>query len=94
MNIVIGRKNTKNKLHFKLFTGILTENYGWQYAFYIPALITAVLTIIWFVVVYDSPAQHPRINKDECEYIENALGSKVSKKKVYFYSFTSTIPMR
>lgn len=55
---------------------------GWVYAFYVPAAITAVITIFWFVFVYDSPAQHPRIDQTEREYIEKALGGNISKRKV------------
>lgn len=62
--------------------GILTETLGWVYAFYVPAAITAVITLAWFALVYDSPATHPRIEKAEREYIENALGTNISKKKV------------
>lgn len=64
--------------------GILMESFGWAYAFYVPAAITALVTIIWFAVVHDSPAEHPRITSEEKEYIEKALGDNVSKKKVLF----------
>lgn len=64
------------------FVGILTETLGWVYAFYVPAAITAVITLAWFALVYDSPAQHPRIEKTEREYIESVLGGNMSKKKV------------
>lgn len=63
-------------------TGILTESFGWAYAFYVPAVITAIITFAWFFLVFDSPAEHPRILKCEREYIENSLGRKISKKKV------------
>lgn len=63
------------------------ESIGWAYAFYVPAAITALVTIIWFAVVYDSPAEHPRITTDEKEYIEKALGDNVSKKKVLFVCY-------
>lgn len=66
-----------------LFPGILTETMGWVYAFYVPAIITAFITILWFVFVYDTPAQHPRIDQTEREHIENALGGNISKKKVF-----------
>lgn len=65
--------------------GILTETFGWIYAFYVPAIITALITIAWFGVVYDSPAQHPHINSTEREHIESALGSSISKKKVRIF---------
>lgn len=62
--------------------GILMETLGWAYAFYVPAVFTFFLTIIWFYVVSDSPAQHPRIRVEEKEYIEKAIGHTVSNKKV------------
>lgn len=62
--------------------GLLMETFGWAYAFYVPAVITFIVTLIWFAVVFDSPGQHPRITTDEKEYIEKALGNVVSKKKV------------
>lgn len=37
---------------------------------------------MWFYFVYDSPAQHPRINKEEQEHIVKSLGGNISKKKV------------
>lgn len=63
-------------------SGILVEHFGWVYAFYVPAILTALITILWFFVVYDSPNDHPRISKEEKEYIQNALGGAISKKKV------------
>lgn len=62
--------------------GIITESFGWIYAFYVPAVFTAIVTVVWFATVYDTPAQHPRINKEEQDYIQAALGSTLSKKKV------------
>lgn len=62
--------------------GILVENLGWVYAFYVPAVITILITFVWYVIVYDSPAQHPRISTEEREHIEKSLGDNISKKKV------------
>lgn len=49
--------------------GILIETFGWQYAFYVPGLIVALFAILWFFLVYDSPAKHPRILEKERSYI-------------------------
>lgn len=62
--------------------GILTEYFGWCYAFYVPAIVTGIVTIIWFFLVHDTPAEHPRIDPTEQEYIEKSLGNTISKKKV------------
>ena len=39
-----------------------------------------VCSIMWFFLVYDSPAQHPRISDEEREYIEKALNTKDREK--------------
>lgn len=53
--------------------GYLVESAGWQYAFYVPAILTGCFTVIWFITTFDDPAKHPRITKQEKEYIENSL---------------------
>lgn len=62
--------------------GVLIETLGWSFAFYIPALITAIVGAFWLIIVTDSPAQHPRIKKEEQEYIEKSLGDTISKQKL------------
>lgn len=47
-----------------------------------PAVITIIITIVWYAIVYDTPAQHPRISTEEREHIEKSLGDNISKKKV------------
>lgn len=63
--------------------GILIENFGWKWAFYVPALLTGLFTVLWYFVVFDTPAKHPRILPAEKVYIESSLegiheGLKVS----------------
>lgn len=70
-------------------SGILVENLGWVYAFYVPAVITIILTIVWYMIVYDTPAQHPRISTEEREHIEKSLGDNISKKKVSACALTA-----
>lgn len=53
--------------------GYLVESVGWDYAFYVPAILTGCFTIIWFLTTFDDPATHPRITTKEKEYIENSL---------------------
>jgi len=36
--------------------------------------------ILWFFLVYDSPALHPRISTEERNYIERALNRKVHEE--------------
>lgn len=44
---------------------------------YILGIIGVVWCAAWWVLVYDSPTQHPRISPDEKEYILKAIGDKV-----------------
>lgn len=53
--------------------GYLVESVGWDYAFYVPAILTGCFTVIWFVTTFDDPATHPRISSKEKEYIESSL---------------------
>lgn len=55
--------------------GYLMQYFGWSTAFYVPAIITVFLTILWYAVVYNSPAVHPRILHAERELIEKSLES-------------------
>lgn len=38
-------------------------------------------SILWFVIVFETPAKHPRISPEERQEIEEAIGSTTSKKK-------------
>lgn len=62
--------------------GALIESVGWVYAFYVPAFIALLMTVVWYVVVSDSPKDHPRISKKERDYIEKSLGESLSNGKV------------
>ncbi|CAH2043611.1 unnamed protein product, partial [Iphiclides podalirius] len=60
-------------------TGPLIENFGWDYAFYIPGIIAIVWSAFWWFLVYDSPVKHPRISDKEKKYILDAIGDKVTQ---------------
>ncbi|XP_058831302.1 sialin isoform X2 [Topomyia yanbarensis] len=62
--------------------GVLIETLGWSFAFYVPAVLTAIVASVWLIIVADSPAQHPRISKEEQEFIEKSLGDTLSKQKL------------
>ena len=40
----------------------------------------AICSIMWFFLVFDSPAQHPRISTAERDYIEKALNTQPAQK--------------
>lgn len=61
--------------------GILIETLGWVYAFYVPAGLVFLFTLVCFLVIYDAPAKHPRISTKEKEYIESHI-TELSSDKV------------
>lgn len=66
-----------------MMLGVIIENLGWEYGFYIPAIITFVFVVLWYILVADSPSDHTRIAKKEREYIQESLGDTVSKGKSF-----------
>ncbi|CAH2043218.1 unnamed protein product, partial [Iphiclides podalirius] len=53
--------------------GFLIAHFGWESAFYFTGIIGVMWSVAWFAVVYDSPAQHPRISETERNYLLKAL---------------------
>jgi ACS family sodium-dependent inorganic phosphate cotransporter len=60
-------------------------------------VVGVIWFIAWWLLVYDSPAQHPHISEKEKTYILKKLGETVNKKRVsvfglflctFFSSFT------
>lgn len=63
-------------------SGHIIEQYGWIYAFYVIAVIAGIFTVLWFVVVHDSPSKHPGITVEEKEFILSNMTSSTVDKKV------------
>ncbi|KAG0713859.1 Vesicular glutamate transporter 2 [Chionoecetes opilio] len=40
-------------------TGVVIDFFGWEAAFYIPGALCLIWALCWFVLVADSPSQHP-----------------------------------
>ncbi|XP_061718514.1 putative inorganic phosphate cotransporter isoform X1 [Cydia pomonella] len=75
-------------------TGPLVEKFGWASAFYVPGVLTLIWCAVWWYIVADSPAEHPRISDKERKYIQDALGDKVKKSKGLppFKSIVTSLP--
>lgn len=65
------------------FTGFVTESYGWEITFYAQAILILITTILWMIIVSNTPHTHRFISETEVSYIEKSLGSTVSKEKVH-----------
>lgn len=62
-------------------SGFLIVAWGWESVFYVTGLIGVAWSALWFVLIYDSPAQHPRISMEERKFIEEAIGNTSHKGK-------------
>lgn len=60
--------------------GFLIAHLGWESVFYVTGAISTVWSVLWFFLVYDSPAEHPRIADEERRFIENAIGGSAAPK--------------
>ena len=49
--------------------GAIAENFGWEWGWYIPAVLYFVWILIWIFFAYDTPMEHPGIDDDEKKYI-------------------------
>lgn len=72
-------------LFYPLFGSILSLS-SWEYVFHLTGLLGTVWYAAWLYFVYDSPAQHPRIDPYERLYIEKALSGTLhdASEKVLF----------
>lgn len=62
-------------------SGLLTPLVGWRTVFYGEAVVILIVTILWMVLVANTPNAHNFISAKELQYIEHSLPN-VSKKKV------------
>ncbi|XP_046990674.1 sialin-like isoform X1 [Schistocerca americana] len=61
--------------------GLLISWFGWPSVFYTTGGIGILWFIIWWLVVYDSPAEHPYVSMKEKQLILDSLGTSVSETK-------------
>lgn len=78
--------------------GYLISSVGWPSVFYVTGTVGLVWSILWFVLIYDSPAQHPRISKEERAYIEMQIaegdgGKTVKPKTVPWLKILISLPV-
>ncbi|XP_025090960.1 sialin-like [Pomacea canaliculata] len=63
-------------------SGLLCEHGfagGWPSVFYVFGAFGCVWFLFWLLLVYDTPARHPRITMEERKYIESSIGGKRKK---------------
>ena len=51
-------------------SGVLAANYGWECPFYVIGAVTVAWFICWWLLVFDTPDKHPRIDPEELQHIK------------------------
>ncbi|KAK9301250.1 hypothetical protein QLX08_006329 [Tetragonisca angustula] len=67
-------------LTYPMVAGI-AESTNWESGWYIPSLLMMVWIVVWAIVAYDSPTEHPGITEEERDYIKSAQAGTVRKEK-------------
>ncbi|XP_069676543.1 putative inorganic phosphate cotransporter isoform X1 [Periplaneta americana] len=62
-----------------VLSGILAEAGGWPLPFYIFGGISICFIVPWFLLMYDTPEEHPRISDEEKNYILSSNGETTKK---------------
>ncbi|XP_023727998.1 vesicular glutamate transporter 2 isoform X6 [Cryptotermes secundus] len=57
--------------------GFLIAHFGWRVVFYVTGSVGILWCLIWWLLAFDTPAQHPRITPSERRYIESNVGNTV-----------------
>ena len=55
---------------------LIAMEYGWQWAFIITGLIGLIWLLFWWLI-YERPEKHPKLSKEELEYIQSDDNSKL-----------------
>ncbi|XP_025424913.1 sialin-like [Sipha flava] len=58
--------------------GILISAWGWESVFYITGIVGIAWCVMWFNLVFETPAEHPRISEYERNYIETQIAKQSS----------------
>ncbi|KAL6438537.1 hypothetical protein ACFW04_004543 [Cataglyphis niger] len=67
-------------LTYPMIAGI-AESTNWESGWYIPSILMLVWVVVWAVLAYDSPKEHPAIPEDEKNYIVSAQAGIVRTAK-------------
>ncbi|XP_014665689.1 PREDICTED: uncharacterized transporter slc-17.2-like isoform X2 [Priapulus caudatus] len=71
---------------------------GWGSIFYVFGILGVLWFIGWMLLVYDTPSVHPRISKEELDYIQGSLTGQIRKdidkhEKIPWLKFLTSMPV-
>ena len=62
--------------------GVLIENLGWIWAFYIPGALSILWCLLWYILISNTPETNRWIGEDEKMYIMKSHSDQVTETKV------------
>uniref|UniRef100_A0A671XMT2 Solute carrier family 17 member 8 n=1 Tax=Sparus aurata TaxID=8175 RepID=A0A671XMT2_SPAAU len=62
--------------------GVLVQYVGWPSVFYIYGVFGIIWYVMWLLLAYGSPAEHPTITEEERTYIETTIGETMRQLSV------------
>ncbi|XP_034100141.1 vesicular glutamate transporter 1 [Drosophila albomicans] len=68
--------------------GFIITKFGWPPVFYTTGLLGVSWCLLWYALAFNTPREHPRITKEELNYIELNVGEEVLN------SVTMKVPWR
>lgn len=71
--------------------GYVTAWLSWEWIFHFLAIAGVIWYIAWYFLIFDTPAQHPRIDIEEKEYIEFALKDNLKTEVRIFFRIPNGI---
>ncbi|KAF5270562.1 hypothetical protein FQR65_LT05460 [Abscondita terminalis] len=75
-------------------TGYIIGWFGWVYVFYISGCLGVLSALLWYLLMHNTPEQHPRISHQELQYIkQNREQSLHSENVIPWCSILTSRPV-
>ncbi|KAH8272183.1 hypothetical protein KR018_008780 [Drosophila ironensis] len=75
--------------------GFILSEFGWPYIFYTTGSFGLGWCLLWYFLAFNTPREHPRITKEELNFIELNVSNDIEKKikvKVPWLQIFSSLP--
>ncbi|XP_069697781.1 sialin-like isoform X3 [Periplaneta americana] len=66
--------------------GLVLNTWGWESVFYVSGVLALIWAAAWSVLMFDTPDLHPRISREERQYLKENLKEQHSDKSSWLTS--------
>jgi ACS family sodium-dependent inorganic phosphate cotransporter len=60
--------------------GLVLKAWGWEAVFYVSGVLAISWCVAWWLLVFDTPDKHPRISREEKQYLKENLTEQPNEK--------------